>query len=183
MKLPVEYKSAFRREGVLHEVITISDQDLSTKVKTEPTSTSNTPAPDDGSGSASLPPPMPSGGLLRRSGHYGVDSQDANILRARVVRFKYLSAGASEDGNETDNDELEALRSAAKRLSSSDLDLKSAKDALRIITDLFGRQDAALSSFEMLKSGLVEELLAFASDETRHSMLACPKRYPSCSDS
>ena len=162
IKLPVEYKFAFRREGVLHELSTIADQELSTKAKAD-TSRSSAPTPEEGSA-----PPMPSGGLLRRSGQYIADSQDSAILRARVIRFRHLS-GSSDDGAETDNDELDALKSAAKHLSTPELDLKSAKEALRTIADLFGRQDSSMSSFEMLKSGLVGEFLAFASDETRYS--------------
>jgi hypothetical protein len=50
-------------------------------------------------------------------------------------------------------------------LSTANLDLKSAKEALRTIANLFGRQGSSMSSFEMLKSGLVEELLVFASDD------------------
>jgi hypothetical protein len=55
--------------------------------------------------------------------------------------------------------------SAAVLLSTANLDLKSAKEALRTIANLFGRQGSSMSSFEMLKSGLVEELLVFASDD------------------
>jgi len=167
MKLPVEYKSAFRREGVLHELSAIADQELTTKAKAD-ASTSNAPTPEEGSA-----PPLPSGSLLRRSGPYIADSQDSTILRARVIRFKHLSGGG-DDGAETDNGELDTLRAAAKRLATPEIDLKSAKDALRTIADLFGRQASSMSSFEMLKSGLVQELLAFASDETRYSKCAVP---------
>jgi len=90
-----------------------------------------------------------------------------------VIRFKHLSGG-SDDGAETDNDELDALKTPAKRLATPEIDLKSAKDALRTIADLFGRQTSSMSSFEMLKSGLVQELLAFGSDETRHSECTVP---------
>lgn len=183
IKLPVQYRSAFRREGVLHEVMSIADQDLTTKVKLEPTSASNTPAPEESESSA--PPPAPSAAILRRHGHlsshYAVDSQDANILRARIVRFRYLSPSSSstnpEDGNETDaNDELEALKAAAKRLAAVDLDLKGAKEALKSIANLFndggrGKGKDGISSYEMLQSGLVDELLGFAKDENRPSEL------------
>lgn len=172
-KLPVEYKSAFRREGVIHEILSIADQELSTaatKVKTEPTSSSNTPAPDDGSGSSPAPAPPTSSSLLRRAGHYLAESQDTTILRARVIRFKYLTSGPSEEGNNVDgSDELEALKDASKKLASPNLEPKVAKEALKIIADSFGRQDSSLSSFEMLQSGLVEELLTFAEDENRSS--------------
>jgi len=66
-----------------------------------------------------------------------------------VIRFKHLSGG-SDDGTETDNDELDALKTAAKWLATPEIDLKSAKDALRTIADLFGRQTSSMSSFEML---------------------------------
>jgi len=131
-------------------------------------STSNAPTPEEGSA-----PPLPSGGLLRRSSPCIADSQDSTILRARVIRFKHLSGG-SDDGTETDNDELDALKTAAKWLATPEIDLKSAKDALRTIADLFGRQTWSMSSFEMLKSGLIQELLAFASDETRYSECTVP---------
>ncbi len=56
---------------------------------------------------------MPPGGL-RRSGQYIADSHDGTILRAHVIRFEHLS-GSGDDGGETDNNELDALRNAAKR--------------------------------------------------------------------
>jgi hypothetical protein len=52
-----------------------------------------------------------------------------------VIRFKHLSGG-SDDGAETYNDELDALKTAAKRLANPEIDLKSAKDVLRTIADL-----------------------------------------------
>jgi hypothetical protein len=61
---------------------------------------------------------MPSGGLPR-SGQYIADSHDGTILWARVIRFKHLS-GSGDDGGETDNDKLDALRNAAKRLAAPD---------------------------------------------------------------
>jgi E3 ubiquitin-protein ligase TRIP12 len=164
-KLPKEYNNALRREGVLHEIIAIADQDLSTKVKVEPpSSTSNTPVPEDGSPSAM---PAPSGTSLphRRSGQY-IDSQDSTILRARIIRFKYLSS-RSEDGADNEADgELGLLKLMTQRLTAADLNMESAIHALQGVADIFGRSNSPLSSFEMLKSGVIEALLAFASDAT-----------------
>ncbi|SRR6266852_6509561 len=56
---------------------------------------------------------------------------------------------------------------------NAEIDLKSTKEALRTIADLFGHPVSSMSSFEMLKSGLVQELLVFAADEKRYSECTC----------
>jgi hypothetical protein len=65
---------------------------------------------------------MPPGGL-HHSGQYIADSHDGMILWARVICFKHLS-GCSDNGGETDNDELDALRNAAKHPTAPEIDQK-----------------------------------------------------------
>lgn len=171
-KLPTEYRNAFRREGVLHEITIIGEQDLSTKVKVEPpSSSSNTPAPDDGSlPPPSIPPSMSAAAMasLRSRTQY-LDPQDATILRARIIKFKYLSSPSSDETDGDADGDLGILRASSQQLAKTDLTLEAAKDALKVIAGIFGRPNSPMSSFEMLKSGVVEELLAFAIDGTRSS--------------
>jgi E3 ubiquitin-protein ligase TRIP12 len=79
------------------------------------------PTPEEGSA-----PPMPPGGLPP-SGQYIADSHDGTILWAHVIRFKHLS-GSGGDGGETDNDKLDALRNAAKRLAAPEIRKRGVAD-------------------------------------------------------
>lgn len=147
-KLPATYQSAFRREGVLHEIETLAAQDLAIRVKAEPTAT---PGPDD------IPAP-----ISKRSSQ--LDPQDIVVLRARVIRFKYLVAEGSADSA------FETLRSVVKTLADAEAGEDEIKESLQKITHLFASPDASISSFELLKSGLVEELLDYATAEKRSGM-------------
>lgn len=147
-KLPTAYQSALRREGVLHEIETLAAKEVTPKVKTEP---STTPGPDD---VALLPP-------VKRMSSSQTDPQDLIILRARVIRFKYLGAEGSVDSA------FETLRSVVKTLADPDAQEDAIKASLQQISTLFASPDASISSFELLKSGLVEELLDFATAEKR----------------
>jgi E3 ubiquitin-protein ligase TRIP12 len=104
---------------------------------------------------------MAAAAFRRPSSH--VDPQDANILRARVIRFKYLSEAAMEGASDAGvGNTFVKLRTVVARLSSLDASEAEARDSLKMIAELFSTRDASLSSFELIKSGLVGELLFFA---------------------
>lgn len=156
-KMASEYKPAFRREGVLHEIEMIADQTLTPKPK-EPEL-----APPGPSAENMLPPPpavsLP---LAKRSSSHAIDPQDAVTLRSRVVRFKYLSGTV-----ELEDAVFAQLRSLVARVSKLDASEDVLRQSLHEIADLFASPNTSVSSFELLQSGLVDALLEFATVKER----------------
>lgn len=152
-----EYKPAFRREGVLHEIEIIADQQLTSKPK-EPE-----PVQPDPSGEPVLPlPSVVNLSPTKRSSSHVLDPQDAVTLRARVVRFKYLNGTV-----ELEDAVFAQLRSLVRRISSTDATEGALKQSLQEIADLFASASTSVSSFELLQSGLVDGLLEFATVKER----------------
>lgn len=208
-KLPQQYRPAFRREGVLHEIEVRSTQDLTTKAAAKrststtptepavlaapssstalsaspdaPTSadsqteassanladTTGTPVnpPDDG-----LPPPSILAAMLppptKRSSSTPIDPQDAIIMRCRVIKFKYLNTPTQSQGD----DPFEAMQALGRRLAHSQANEIAIRRTLGDIAALFTTSKESISSFELTKSGLVDELLEFATVEGRKGM-------------
>jgi E3 ubiquitin-protein ligase TRIP12 len=156
-KMTSEYKPAFRREGVLHEIELIADQKLTPKTK-DPE-----PVPSGPSGEGMLPPPpavsLPS---AKRSSSHVIDPQDAVTLRSRVIRFKYLSGSV-----ELEDAVFAQLRSLVARISKPDANEDMLRQSLHEIADLFASPNTSVSSFELLQSGLVDGLLEFATVKQR----------------
>ncbi|CAE7224785.1 unnamed protein product [Rhizoctonia solani] len=182
VKAPNIYKPALRREGVLHEIEVLTDRPLTTKpkepkadaAKQEP-KTESSPAPEPVSERDESPRPMiPIS--VKRSSSSVLDPQDAITLRAKVVRFKYLS-GAEES---TADPVLERLRGLLGTLRDPGAAEAELKDALKAIASMFGTSGgASISSYELSKSGLVDGLLRFTTDSalaldvaTRQQMVA-----------
>ncbi|KDQ11912.1 hypothetical protein BOTBODRAFT_113824 [Botryobasidium botryosum FD-172 SS1] len=158
-KLPAEYRPSFLREGVLHEIESLAEKELVPKPK--PESGSGTPAGGSG-GEGSLPPPAVISGL-RRLSSLAIDPQDAIILRARVLRFKYIADITEGPGDVA----LQSLKSLVERLSEPRATEMGLKHTLREIASLFSSPRLSISSFELIQSGLVEGLLEFATSEGR----------------
>lgn len=156
-KMTSEYKPAFRREGVLHEIEMIADQKLTPKPKEQE------PIPPGASAESMLPPPpavsLP---LTKRSSSHVLDPQDAVTLRGRVVRFKYLSGTV-----ELEDAVFAQLRSLVARISESEASEDMLRMRLHEIADLFASPNTSVSSFELLQSGLVDGLLEFATVKER----------------
>ncbi|KIJ55771.1 hypothetical protein M422DRAFT_152050 [Sphaerobolus stellatus SS14] len=156
-KMPTEYKPAFRREGVLHEIELLADQKLTVKPKEEPIQ-AEIPAPVEG-----LPPaPVVVLQTSRRSSSHVLDPQDAVTLRARVLRFKYLAGTV-----ELEDAVFAQLRSLVSRISYPDATEDALRQGLREIAELFVSLNTSVSSFELLQSGLVDGLLEFATVKDR----------------
>lgn len=96
---------------------------------------------------------------IARSKH-SLDPQDANILRARMLGVKKLfdNKGDSKQNAEQILGELSALVERLTSTTSSESELRT---ALSEIAGRFSNVGQALSSFELLRSGLVDGLLAF----------------------
>lgn len=156
VKLPTEYRPSFLREGVLHEIEALADKELLPKVKTEPGSS----ASDSSSGA--LPPPAVISGL-RRLSSLSIDPQDAIVLRARVIRFKYIVDITEGPGDVA----LQSLKSLVERLSEPRASEAALRHTLREIAALFSSPRLSISSFELIQSGLVDGLLEFATVEGR----------------
>lgn len=89
-----------------------------------------------------------------------VDPNDTNILRARVIGAKRLFAVDDTQQNEASL-VLEELTKLVKRLCQPEATEPELRDTLREIADQFSNVGQALSSFELLKSGLVDGLLEY----------------------
>lgn len=152
-KLPSFYKPTFHREGVSHEIEALAERPLIT-AKTKEKETSE--PTDDTS------PPVPIPGYKKASSTT-LDPEDAITLRARVIQFKYLSEKEGVD----ENGAFENLRLVVEKISAPNASDQEYSAALYELADLFASPHTSVSSFELLKSGVVDGLLQLATDETR----------------
>lgn len=105
-----------------------------------------------------------------------MDQNDANILRARVLGAKKLFDVGKDDRNEATAvlDQLSLLVGQLCRPEATETQLY---DALRETAGHFTSADTAMSSFELIKGGVIDGLLAFVdvdghvSSSQRRSML------------
>ncbi len=169
LKCPSIFRTSLRKEGVLHEVSTISKIELKVKAKPVPPPT-ETPAEGteaNPSEEGSVPPPVIPV-LPRKTSSVPSDPQDAFILRARFIKVKYLGGGADVGGDAV----FESLKTMIKALGDADATSEQLSGTLKEIAKLFGNSGSgvAISSFELLKSGLVDGLLTFATDSGRKGM-------------
>lgn len=195
VKLPDVYQISFQREGVVFEIEALAAQDLSTakdkgiEVKKEPEENAVGPSTIPNSESAPLPsfanvpddlkPLLAASGFptglsafladtsaisspTRRSGSI-VDPNDANVLRARVLVAKKIFHSGEDDNSATAVlDEVTAL---VKRLCVPEASDGEIRDTLQDVTKQFTKSGQALSSFELLKSGLVDGILEYVDIE------------------
>jgi E3 ubiquitin-protein ligase TRIP12 len=166
-KVPEEYKPAFRREGVFHEIeVLASRSTVKSKDKEKDKELSESPSPAD---STSNQPPLNSASSaaaipgFKKLSSLSLEPDDAITLRARVIRFKHVLTG--EQGAEDST--FDHLRSLVMRLSAQDANEKTMMIVLRELAELFASPHSSVSSFELLQSGLVDGLLQFTTDETR----------------
>lgn len=94
-----------------------------------------------------------------------VDPHDANILRARVLIVKKIfSTTTAEDGNSA-TAVLDKVSDLVKKLNQPKASDGEISDALTELGRQLTSNGQALSSFELLKSGLVDGLLEFVDVE------------------
>ncbi|KAJ7670440.1 hypothetical protein B0H17DRAFT_1209311 [Mycena rosella] len=161
-KVSALYKPTFRREGVFHEIETLSERTIVTaakpKDKEKEKETSESPAPPDTV--PDIPPLAPLSSL-------SLEPKDAITLCARVIQFKYLSNDEKAAGDGSFGE----LQWLVERLSR-DRSEKDTTEALHELAELFGTPHSSVSSFELLQSGVVDGLLQFAMDGERKLSLA-----------
>ncbi|KAJ7625532.1 hypothetical protein FB45DRAFT_921679 [Roridomyces roridus] len=143
-KVPALYKPTFRREGVFHEIETLSGRNIvsaakskekEVKDKDKEKETSESPAPPD---NADAPPPAT----------YEFRTDNPRIQEIRWRRLFFRAA-------------------ASCRAPLEDASEKDAAEALQELAELFGAPHSSVSSFELLQSGVVDGLLLFATDGER----------------
>ncbi|KAE9398555.1 hypothetical protein BT96DRAFT_957548 [Gymnopus androsaceus JB14] len=150
-KVPSLYKPTFRREGVFHEIETLAARILASeerkeKEKEKEPSDAGTPDAPTPTGSSSAPT-IPG---YKKLTSLALDPEDAITLRARIIKFKYLSGDDQAESNNT----LKGLKTLLS-------------EALWNLSALFASPHTSVSSFELLQSGLVDGLLKFATDTER----------------
>lgn len=164
-KVPAEYKPAFRREGVFHEIEALGVRALNAskaKDKEKDKEAAENPAPVE------LPTPAflaaaASMALVpgyKKLSQLAIDPDDAVTVRARVIKFKYLG-GDEQDASDDLSRLLTRLVTQITNKNTLEMD---AVPALVELATLFASPHSSVSSFELLQSGVVDGLLQFISD-------------------
>ncbi|TFY68826.1 hypothetical protein EVJ58_g785 [Rhodofomes roseus] len=171
-KAPTEYKPAFRREGVLHEIDLLATRPVASsrfkdkdKDKDKETDTSAPTEP-----SATPMPPTMAGSMpgVRKMTSLSLEPDDAITWRARVTRFKYLLGPEEEQSD----DLFATLKRVVNEITKQDASDAELESALVSLAELFASPQSSVSSFELLQSGLVDALLHLVTDEQRHVSIA-----------
>lgn len=186
-KLPTVYLTSFLREGVVYEIESLAKEETNSEKAAAPTGDETPLESKDGAEtpvkasepytpqagptrlSAARPGDIPGalstlmGEVVPSPGHRksaSGNSSDANIVRARILGAKNLFV---VDGNKQDEATLvlDQLRTLVNRLCVHDADEGELRDTLREIAAQFTNVGQSLSSFELLKSGLVDGLLQY----------------------
>ncbi|KAJ2915477.1 hypothetical protein MD484_g4935, partial [Candolleomyces efflorescens] len=163
-KVSTVYKPAFRREGVFHEIESLSARHVASSKSKDKTKDSEKEG-EQSTESVPPPPVIPVSSLpgLKKLSSLSLDPEDAITLRSRVIQFKYVTGEQQEAGDSS----FTELRGLVARISDP---LASAEDlsaALWDLAQLFSSTHTSVSSFELLQSGVVDGLLQFATDEGR----------------
>lgn len=168
-KVPVEYKPAFRREGVFHEIDTLAIRTLVASKSKDGDKEKDPNAPESAAESAT-PTYMPISSALaatmpgyRKLTSLSIDPEDAITMRSRVIKFKYLSA----DAGGSSDDVCATLSRLVTCITNSNISEQDLLPSLAELASLFASADTSVSSFELLQSGVVDGLLQFLTDDQR----------------
>ncbi|KAK4049890.1 Ubiquitin fusion degradation protein 4 [Microbotryomycetes sp. JL221] len=192
VRMPDAYQYHFRREGVMHEIELIANNELLSASKSKKSSPSRTPA-EGGSGNVESKPTESGLGRALRMHAVGTSSsikkaltpfeiqtQDSITLRARHLLQEYGSldsAAAVRARTALDNvtqlvqdlDDFVNSKTNVEQLEQQAHELSSR------VVGLFSKESETLSSFELLESGLVQGLLQFTSSEGTNGV-SCQRR-------
>lgn len=182
IKLPEVYQTSFLREGVVFEIEALAEQELTTAKAIGETVTAIKTEPEDpiaGPSATATTEPVDTKPLILTSGLPNglsafladsavvttpkktvIDPNDANILRARVLGAKKIF-DLGGDHKDAATMVLDALSGLVKRLCVAEATEPELRDTLRDIASQFSEVGQNLSSFELLKSGLVDGFLEF----------------------
>jgi E3 ubiquitin-protein ligase TRIP12 len=166
-KLPADYKPAFRREGVVFELQTLAARPIASKEKDKDKTSDKDKEKESGADGERAPSPAApvlSAAMAasipgyRKLASMSIDPEDAITLRARIVLFRYLSEGSD---NSSDGD-LDVLVAIAHGLGQRQADEQQLGSSLKSLITCFAKGESAISSFELLQSGVVDALMLFA---------------------
>lgn len=162
-KVSTIFKPTFKREGVFYEINEMASRETtSAKKEKEKEKEKDTPEPTPTDAPPAVPSAVPPLAGLKKLTSISLEPEDAVTLRARVIRFKYLSEPSEQESDHIS----ESLRQIVEQLSSIDAKADSISESLRQLAQLFASPHTSVSSFELLQSGLVDSLLKFASTES-----------------
>jgi len=153
IKSPTVYKASLRKEGVLHEVSQIAVMELKAALKPPPSPAE--PSSSTTENGDSVPPPKV------KASSVPSDPQDAYIIRSRLIKIKYLTSITESAGDAG----FDALKGQITTLGKGNATEDEIRKSLQEIAGKFCNLETGISSFELLKSGLVEGLLAFSTNE------------------
>ncbi|KAK0555174.1 Ubiquitin fusion degradation protein 4 [Tilletia horrida] len=170
-------------------------------VKSEPIAVALPGAPSSSIGSTSLRLGHPASGSLSESARDSLivheplmagrstyntminmaatEADDANIWRARILRERFSADASGSDGGKKASQALDDIKKLVKVLSDKEnQDVDGIQKVLEDVAALFGKREEPISSFELLKSGLIESLYMFSTGDdyglevkTRRKML------------
>ena len=165
----------FRREGVFHEIEALAARTITSlrskdKDKNTDKDISEAPSPADTGVPTSVAVPISvitSIPGYKKLSSLSMEPDDAITLRARVLRFKYLTTGDAAGSD----DVFATLRRLVERITDPNASEKDLTGALGELSALFGSQHSSVSSFELLQSGVIDGLLQFFADTERSGKL------------
>ena len=163
----------FRREGVFHEIealalCSITSSRSKDKDKSTVKDISKAPSPGDSGIRTSVPVSIAVITWIpgyKKLSSLLMEHDEANTLRVRVIRSKYL---ASDDSAGSD-DVFTDLRKLVERVIDVAACEKDLAAALGVLAALLGSQHTLVLSFELLQSGIIDGLWAFFADSDRSS--------------
>jgi E3 ubiquitin-protein ligase TRIP12 len=153
IKSPTVYKASLRKEGVLHEVSQIAAMEL--KVIPEPSPPPAEPSSSNNENGDAEP------AAKVKTSSVPSDPQDAYVIRSRLIKIKYLTSTTESAGSAG----FDTLKAQITTLGKGNATEDEMKKTLQEIAEQFSNLETGVSSFELLKSGLVDGLLAFATSE------------------
>ncbi|KAM0786305.1 hypothetical protein ACM66B_001783 [Microbotryomycetes sp. NB124-2] len=183
VRMPDAYQYFFRREGVLHQIEQLASAELvsqSSRSKKGSSSVGSSLNDSESGVGRSLrmhaSTTTTSNGADKVLTPFEAQTRDSITLRARHLMDSYGSAD-SEPALRA-RKALDSVRQLVKDLEQSvadehkDVSTKEerARQVLKSIVELFANENEALSSFELLESGLVQGLLKFAADADASSL-------------
>ncbi|PWY98154.1 hypothetical protein BCV70DRAFT_165703 [Testicularia cyperi] len=161
-KLPSVYTSLLRREGVMWEIEDIAAQAPSAKANAS-SATSSKSRPT-GSGTREISLPGGSSAQVGSGGGISTASDPPASLSASSGLARFLAAATGEghavQALDTIRELVSQLETAAENGKRSE-----AREAVQQLAVLFSRAEDPISSFELLRSGLVDSLYSFATSD------------------
>ncbi len=158
-KKPEIYRSLLQREGVMWEVRQLAKQ--SSKTHTQTTGE----AADTSAGTSQASSPTKAGPSTSPAGSRPSSVRHQIIARARHIYSTFSKGSKSDQDAGGDSDSLTKARSLAKKLGDALANQSDTSTVLQEVFALMHPSAGGISSFELLKSGLLAALLSATATE------------------